>query len=185
MEELKNEEMVTTEPRIETEVDMDYDDQTSSIEDLLRGIVLAYQDAFNKNNEDNEIEYHLTITTHKVPRPEGNRDVGYLRLERGIRKKDSDEEWDMMVVHQGMHVFKNIQEQANPKSEWRKQLYLDCLVRICGGGLEYAEFLKSAKSVKMDQPKNDLIITDTMPKPMSEDELKYKEWVKNNHITKQ
>ncbi len=163
-------------------------ESTSEMESLLRTIILGYQNAFNKNSKDTEYKYYLTVTTHKIDTPEGKKDIGYLRLERAARQKgdDSKDAWTPMLIHQEMHVFKSIQEQANPKAPWREQLYLNCLARMASAGLEYAELLMKMKKVKAGEdqvPKEnklDLVITDQMPKPLSEGEQEYKEWVEKN-----
>jgi hypothetical protein len=162
---------------------------TSEIESLLRQVVLSYQEAWNRHNQTHECEYHLTVTTHKVATPEGNKDVGYLRLDRFVRLKDNESEdaWSMLKVHEEMYAFKSIQEQANPAAPWREELYLKCLFRMASAGLEYAELINKTKRIKegLDQvPKQesklDLVVTDKMPTPLNEDEQGYKKWVKEN-----
>lgn len=163
-------------------------ESTSEMESLLRTIIIGYQEAFNKNSKDTEYRYYLTVTTHKIGTPDGKKDIGYLRLERAARMKgdESKDAWTPMLIHQEMHVFKSMQEQANPKAPWREQLYLNCLARMASAGLEYAELLMKMKKVKAGEdqaPKEnklDLVITDQMPKALSEDETTYKEWVEKN-----
>lgn len=167
----------------------------STIESLLRDVVLQYEDAWNNNNEKYELKYILTITNHKIPTPEGNKDVAYLRLQRAVRKvanldavstdaeliPSEEEKWSEQLIHQEAYFFKNIQEQANPKAPWRDQLYLNCIARLISAGLEYAELLQRLKKANLtkEQPKSNIEIATEMPKPLTASDEKYKEWLSN------
>ena len=171
------------------------EDNSSIPEQIVKAIILAYSQQFNKVNDKNEISYTITITTHKVPTPDGNKDVAYLRLQRGIRPKAAlDEEaqsWETRLIHQEVYVFKNIQERINPEARWKEQLFINLLTRLTGAGLEYAELLQKLKQVEEAKKtagvseteerltKIGLVPATEMPKPLTEDELKYKEWIKN------
>ncbi len=167
------------------------------IEKLLRALIINYEEGYNRANEKNEITFQLTITNHKMSTEEGNKDIAYLRLDRGIRPKidaegkpwpDDKEGWSVMLVHQDMYYFKNMKERVNPKAPWKDQLYMQAISKIFGGGLEYAEFLRRAKQIEDNQKKVEktaeerlhdmgLVSADEMPKPLTEDEVKYKEWL--------
>ncbi len=167
-------------------------EEPSTSKEILYAVIKAYQDAYNKANPDSETEYNVTITTHKVPTKEGNKDVAYLRLVRSTRlkgvksipnidetKPDIQEShpWENFLINQETHVFKNMQEQANPAAHWREQLYMNAVARLMAAGLEYAEILKKYKQMKDKpdpKPKSDLIITDQMPKALTPDEERYK-----------
>lgn len=161
----------------------------SPIENMLRAILVGYQDAWNKHNEDREIEYNVTITTHKVQLPDGdNKDVAYLRLQRAITVKDTptkENEYtspDVQLVHQELRPFKSMKERVDKRQLWKEDLIMACIARLVGAGLEYAELLQKMKRQKEEEeeakPKLDLIITDQMPKALTEDEIKYAQWVK-------
>lgn len=127
---------------------------SSDLEDLVRSVVKAYQEAFNRNNEKNEIKFSLTITNHKVATKDGNKDVAYLRLDRSIRAKgESDEEWTTRLLHQEAYFFRNMQERVNPKAPWKDQLFLNCIGRLVGAGLEYAELLQRLKQTELAKEK--------------------------------
>lgn len=158
-------------------------------ENLLRALIISYEQNYNKANEKQEINYELTVTTHKVATPDGNKDVAYLRLVRGIRPKGgSDEEWSTMLVHQEHYVFKNIKEQLSPR--WREQLYMNCLARVFAGGLEYAELLRKMKMIEdgkkaagvtneEEQRLNNigLVSANQMPAPLTKADEEYKAWL--------
>lgn len=157
----------------------------SSLEEqLIRGIITSYQEAYNKFNEKNETRYWLTITNHKVATPEGNKDVAYLRIERGFRPKGetNDDAWSQQLIHQEVHVFKNMNERVDSRALWKRQLFMNATARLCHAGLEYAELLRKMKAVqdaesKIVKPESDLVVTDKMPEPLTKDELEYKQWL--------
>jgi len=169
------------------------------LENLVRALVMSYQDAYNKNNDKYEIKYYITITNHKLQTAEGNKDVAYLRLERAIRERikklvegvapeATEPEWATQIVHNEMHVFKSMAERVNPKAPWKEQLWLNTLARLTGAGLEYAELLQRMKNTNLnemkaqEEKKLDLVITDQMPKAMTPDEEGYAEWVKKHNV---
>lgn len=176
--------------------EVDTDDEHSIPEQLARAIIMSYQDGYNKNNDKHEIEYSLTITTHKVAMPDGNKDVAYLRLdkasrERTLNKEEEKPAWIPKIVHQELYTFKNLKERVNPNSRWKEQLYMNLITRLVSAGLEYAELLQRLKQVEEGKAKlgikdqteerlNDigLVKADQLPKPLTEDEKQYAEWVK-------
>lgn len=171
----------------------------SLVEQLLRTVVLGYKEQFNKHNEKFEVDFSLTITNHKVALPEGNKNVSYLRLDRAVRSKinpdtnlpwvSKEDGWDSKLLHQEVYFFKNTHERLNPKAPWKEQLYLNCLARLTAAGLEYAELLQRLKKVEDTTPPQEdvkeraanigLEVTSEMPKAMSPEDLKYKEWLAN------
>jgi hypothetical protein len=155
----------------------------SLVEALLKGAIQAYQQAWNQHNNDKQIRYQMTLTRHKVPTEDGNKSVAYLRLERVIitpSKLEGEEPVEVSsLVHQEIHVFSSKQQELNPDSRWEEELYLRCLTRILGAGLEYAELLQKLKGQK-PQGSEGIVKTATMPAPLTDDEKKYQEWVKKN-----
>lgn len=167
----------------------------SLVEQLLRSMILAYQQAFNKHNTVDEAEFTLTITIHKVATPDGNKDCGYLRLDKHTRPKDfkptpEDEGWYTRLVHQEVYFFKSMQERLNPHSKWKEQLYINCLTRLTSAGLEYGELLQRLKNVEEGKKiagieseeeaklnKLGLVGAKEMPKPLSQEDEKYKDWL--------
>lgn len=166
------------------------------LEQISRGIIMSYQDAFNRHNDKYDIKFSLTITNHKIATPEGNKDVAYLRLDRGIREKDSTDEkaWEGRIIQQEMYKFKNMQDRLNPKSPWKEQLFMNMLTRLVGGGLEYAELLQRLKQTDQGRElagipadgktpeevraeKINVEIAQELPKPLTPDEQQYKEWI--------
>jgi hypothetical protein len=110
-----------------------------------------------------------------------------------------DEGWETKLLHQEVYFFKGIKEQINPKAPWKDQLYLNCLARLISAGLEYAELLQRLQRIKAGEetveparPRTEqeqteerlnsigLTTSTEMPKPLSEDEAKYKMWVEKN-----
>lgn len=188
-EETPNQEL----PNEEDTIMLEEEDNSSIPEQIVRAILLAYSQQFNKVNDKNEILYTITITTHKVPTPDGNKDVAYLRLQRGIRPKyvgDGDPPaWEDRLIHQEIYVFKNLQERLNPKSRWKEQLFINMLTRLTGAGLEYAELLQKLKQVEEAKKtsgatdmedrltKIGLVSATEVPKPLTEDDEKYKQWL--------
>lgn len=168
--------------------------ESGEMEDLVRQIVLAYQNAFNANNPKAEIKFSLTITNHKVARPEGNRDCAYLRLDRSIREKidgqTEEEGWETKLIHNEAYYFKSMQERVNPEAPWREQLYVNVLARLVSAGLEYAELLQKVKQTQMNQEQIDhrsdeekrmnklgLVGANQPPAPLSPADEKYKGWL--------
>jgi len=184
MENLTNNEQELEAPELE---------QGDSFEEkFLRQLVTGYEKAFNENNSKQEIKFELTITMHNIPRPEGNKDVAYLRLVRNVREKydwtkavetDKDmtpKEWSSMLVHQEIYIFKDMKERLSPR--FREQLYMNCIARLVAGGLEYAELLKRMQQIEEGRKKAEeskLEVTKEMPKPLTEDEENYKKWLDN------
>lgn len=174
------------------------------VESLIRNVITGYQDAWNKNNEKNEIKFSMTISNHKVTTPDGNKDVAYLRLDRSIREKGpakiieqegkppiTDEGWETKLLHQEVYFFKNMQERLNPQAPWKDNLYLSALARLVSAGLEYAELLQRLKPAReamkeqKDQTEerlNNIGLTGAkeLPKPLTPEEQKYADWVKQN-----
>jgi len=195
-------ELSKAEPQTEEQTqEVDFEAEGDSyLENLLRAMILSYQEAYNRNNEKYEIKYYLTVTNHKIATKEGNKDVAYLRLERAIKERKkvlqenetakdiTDPEWATQLVHQEMHVFKSMAERVNPKAPWKEGLFLNAFARLTGAGLEYAELLQRMKNTNLkelkeqEEKKLDLVITDQMPKPMSPDEEGYAEWVKKHNV---
>jgi hypothetical protein len=176
----------------------------SLAENLLRGLVLSYETAFNKHNEKNEVHFQLTISNHKIATKDGNKDVAYLRLDRGIRTKDfkpligpdgqrgdEDDGWSTQLLHQEIHFFRDMKERLNPKAPWKENLFMNAIGRLVGAGLEYAELLQRMKQVeegkKVANIQEDetesrlkdigLVKSTELPKPLSPDEVQYKEWL--------
>lgn len=162
------------------------------LEELIRTVINSYEEGYNTVNKEQEIKFSLSLTNHNVEVEGLKKWVAYLRLERMIRPKGgSDSEWEHMLVYNQAYKFKDAGERANPEAPWKHPLYMDLLARLIAGGLEYSELLKRmqnlskqnagkplANIVTNNEP--DLIITDQMPKPLTEDEQKYKLWVDRN-----
>lgn len=177
-------------------------------ESLIRNVIKGYQEAWNKNSEKNEIKFSMTITSHKVATPDGNKDVAYLRLDRSIREKGPnkmvvdpndptklivDEGWETKLLHQEVHFFRGIKERVDPRKMWKEQLYVNALARLVAAGLEYAELLQRLKPAKdalqAPKPENEtqdrlnkigLVTADQMPKALTKEEQDYAEWAKKN-----
>jgi len=151
-------------------------------EKFLRQLILNYQEQWNKHNDKYEILYELTVTTHKIPTPDGNKNAAYLRLNRGIREK-GQEEYEWIIVHQEVKIFKDLREQMNPK--WTEVLYLNTIARLIAGGMEYAELLRKMQMIQQNQQPTEeerlnklgLVGAKEMPKPLTKDEQEYKEWI--------
>lgn len=151
-----------------------------------------YKERFNEVNPTDEIDFTLTFTNHKVDVGQVKKDVAYCRLEKRTRPKGgTDQEWESMLVYNQAYKFDNIQERLDPKTPWKYDIYEDMLGRLIAGGLEYAELLKRTQAlskanagkplsniVAPEEP--NIIITDQMPAPLTDDEKKYKEWVEKN-----
>lgn len=166
------------------------DEGDSFEEKFLRQLILNYQNQWNHFNDQHEIKYELTVTTHKIPTPDGNKSAAYLRLTRGVRAKveASSEElkpnWEELLVHQEIKIFKDLKEQLNPK--WREVLYLNTIARLIAGGMEYAELLRKMQVLQANKVepteeerlnKLGLVSTSQMPAQDSEADKKYKEWL--------
>lgn len=185
--------------------DIEFEVETDNlVESLIRNVVKGYQEAYNKAHPKNEIKFTMTITNHKVPTPDGNKTVAYLRLDRSVREKGPnkiiqeegkpdiiDEGWETKLLHQEVYFFKGIKEQVDPRKLWKEQLYLNCLARLISAGLEYAELLHRLKPAKeaMQQSKSTdeteerlnkigLVSASQQPKPLTESEQEYADWVK-------
>lgn len=165
----------------------------SLVEELLRSVIKGYQESFNKHNPKHEVNFSITITNHKITTPEGNKDVAYLRLDRGIRPKGTQDNYDIMLVHQEVYFFRNMQERLNPDKPWVEQLFLNCLARLLAGGLEYAELLRRMKQPKVapqteEQVQEErlaklgLVQAKSLPAPLSAEDQAYKEWLANERV---
>lgn len=188
-----NEEL--TQEQYDTELQEELNEITSTSENLLRTMIEFYKEGYNKSNPKHEIDYYLTVTNHKLDTPEGKKDIAYLRLERAIRSKIKEvedpavtgvelPEWQTQLVHQEMYTFRNMQERLNPKAPWIEQLYLACMYRLCGAGLEYAELLQRMKNTNIDELRDQdekgremsepkIMVTSDLPKPLTPDEEQY------------
>ncbi len=186
-----NEEVKTTQPEYVPEGD-------TYLEQLLRAIIQAYEEGFNKHNDKLEINYTLTLTIHKVATPQGNKDTAYLRLDKHLRPKGfkptletpEDEGWESKLVHQELHFFKDLKERLNPNAKWKEGLYMNCLVRLTSAGLEYAELLQKLKNVEEGKKiagitneeeerlnKIGLVKSTEMPKAETKEDKEYKQWL--------
>ena len=169
----------------------------SVIEQILRATILGYKENYNNlPDQKNEVDFSLTITTHKVPTKDGNKDVAYLQVIKAVRPKDykpteiedESEGWESKLVHQELYFFKKLQERLDPKAPWKEQLYINTLSRLVSAGLEYAELLQRLKNTKQTEtlPEDEtkvraeklgLVVEKKLPKPLSPQELEYKDWV--------
>lgn len=159
------------------------------LEDLINTHIRAYEDGFNSVNQDWEIQFRLTITPHKITVGKVSKDVEYLRLERAIRpKKGTDEDWESLLIYNQAYKFLELKERLNPAKPWMYMLYQDLLGRLIAGGLEYSELLRRAKDAQksteklsdiVTPDKPEIIVTDQMPEPMTEDDRKYQQYIKN------
>jgi len=150
-------------------------------EQILRSTLEGYETAFNKHNLKVEIHYQLTITAHKLATQEGNKDVAYLRIDRLQRPKGSTEDMIPSLVYQEVYFFRDLQERLNEDAPWKEQLYVNAVGKLVASGLEYAEFLRKAKTLQDNQVKTeeerlkDLGIEPAkeMPAPVDEEYLKW------------
>lgn len=159
------------------------------LEDLLNTHMRAYENGFNTVNTDWEIKFTLTITPHKVNVGQVTRDVEYLRLERSVRPKSKDStntDWESILIYNQAYKFKDISERIDASKPWMYVLYQDLIGRLISGGLEYSELIKRAKDAQKNTKaiselitptKPDIIVTDQMPEPLTEDEKKYREYI--------
>lgn len=176
---------------------------TDSLEELIREILDAHEEAWNEQSDKFELTYSMTLTFHKVPfesmEQQGekttklNTDVAYLRLHRHLKPiGGTDDDTDTMLMYHQAHTFSSIVERLNEKAPWKKGLYLDLLAKMMIAGLEYSELLWRMKNqIKMEgqvnppvspgtEGKPDIIITDQMPESLPGDE-EYKQWAKKHH----
>lgn len=160
------------------------EDNKSYPEHILIAVLQQYEDSFNNTNDKYELKFQMTLTNQKQAMPEGNKDLAYLRIERAMRPKGSEEEWSMELLHSDMYIFKSLTERVNPKAAWKEQLFVNCLAHLTAMGLEYAELLRRTKQQRaeklkeLEKDKPELIITSQMPSPLTKDEKEYAEWVK-------
>lgn len=162
------------------------------LEALIKDCLEHYKEGFAHTNPELEIDFQTTCTTHNVDVQGMNRWVAYLRLERAIRPKGgSDDEWENILIYNNAYKFQNVGERTDPRTLWKYDLYLDLVTRLMLGGIEYGELLRRMKMmakgnegkaiseiVTPEEPK--IIITDQMPKPLTDEEKQYQEWVKKN-----
>lgn len=163
-------------------------EEETVVEQILKGIIKAYESGWNKNNEKYECRYTLTITRHKVATQDGNKNVAYLRLDRLIRPKTEviqkeEEGWETQLIHQEVYFFKSMKEQVDPRRLWVEQLYTNCLARLLGAGLEYADLLRKMKQVKenkaqiIEPEKPKIEVVSQMPTPLTKEDEEYKQWL--------
>lgn len=172
----------------------DSEDAPPLMEGLLTSIIRAYQDHHNNIDQKFEHKYLLTITHQKLPTVEGNKNIAYLRLSKSSKDRayiklpdDPTPEWTDQLIHQELHIFKNMRDQINPKAPWKEQLFTNALVRLVGGGVEYGVLLQKMKKANIpemrkqdEMTKSGLVITQELPKALTPDEEDYKDWVKKN-----
>jgi hypothetical protein len=162
------------------------------LEELIQEVIQSYEDGYNEINKEQEIKFTLSLTNHNVEVANMKKWVAYLRLERMIRPKGGKEEdWEHMLIYNQAYKFKDSGERANPACPWKHPLYMDLLGRLISGGLEYSELLKRLQNFSKQNagkpvsnivaPEGpDILITDQMPAPLTDDEKSYQEWVKRN-----
>lgn len=174
----------------------------ANLEDLLQSLIEGYEEAANSQSDKWEVRYNLTITYHKVPvaamndsellldSAKINYDVAYLRFSKSIRPKGgTDADWEEHLIDHHQHQFKDLRERLKEDQDWKFELYMRLLFRLTSAGLEYSELLRRLKQTKdmkvhpaeQVETKPDIIITDQMPKPLTDDEKQYKDWVDKNH----
>lgn len=168
---------------------------SNDLEELIKTHIKAYEEGYNAINPGWEIKFEVTISNHKVELQNVKKDVAYLRLTRSIRPKvkgeEKPEEWEQMLVYNQAYKFENIKERLDPKTPYKATLYMDLLGRLIAGGLEYSELIKRAADLKKANPDKpiseivnptpEIVITDQMPAPLTDDEKNYKEWAKKNN----
>lgn len=148
-------------------------------EKLYNQMIKAYEIAWNQANPNYEIRFATTVTKHRIQTPDGRKTAAYLRLTRYISQPGKKwEVWDKednpMLVHHEAYFFKNSEDKL--RSDYRPQLFLNATARLVAGGLEYAELLKRMKQI--EDAKAKLEVTDQMPAPLTPQDEKYKEWLK-------
>lgn len=158
------------------------------IEELVTTHIKAYEDGFNSINQEYELKFNLTLSHHKIELKGMKKDVAYLRLERQLRPKAKEDEeqaeWESMLIYNQAYKFESVAERLDPKTSWKYPLYMDCMGKLIAGGLEYSELLRHAQIAKKNTkhlsdlivPEDkEIIITDQMPAPLSQEDLAYKE----------
>lgn len=186
----QNQELLDQDHNKEAETVFFEEEGDSFIENLLRANLKGYQDAWTKNNNKHELEFSLSITNHKIATKDGNKNVAYLRLDRSIRPKGSDEEWETMLMHQEVYFFKSTKERLNPKKPWVEQLYINTLAKLITAGLEYAELLRRMKRPEAPQKTEEeetterlnklgLVDAKSMPATLTKEDEAYKTWLAN------
>lgn len=164
----------------------DIQQEAGDYEELFKTIVTGYQEACNRYDQILEIKFTATITTHKKPTPEGNKDIAYLRINKHTRPKESEkeEDWTEIPLHQEIYIFRNMKERVSKTSQYREQLFGGAVARLVSGGLEYAETLqlvrkeREAELKKQEAAKPDILITSQMPNDLSEGDKAYAEYIK-------
>lgn len=161
------------------------------LEEVINTHIRAYEDGFNSVNEEWEVQFRLTITPHKITVGKVSKDVEYLRLEKAIRPKNSkDDDWESLLIYNQAYKFIEMKERLNPAKPWMYVLYQDLLGRLIAGGLEYSELVRRAKEVQKNTEKlsdlvvpeeKKIIVTDQMPEPMTEDDIKYQNYIKTKN----
>lgn len=162
------------------------------LEELIRSSVKVYQERFNTINTEHEVEFSLTLTNHKIKVGKVSKWAAYLRLERKTKPRGgSDEEWESLLIYNQAYKFNTVKERLNEKAPWKVELYLDLLVKLVAGGLEYGELLKRLQTMTKDTKGNPIsevvmpkepkiMVTDKMPEPLTQTEKEYVEWIKKN-----
>lgn len=156
-----------------------------TLENVLDAALRRYEEMFNQVNKDYEVLFLTTITNQKVEVDGMSKWVAYMRLERQIKPKGgTDAEAERLLIYNQAYKFQSTQERLNPESPWKFDLYEDALNRLIAGGLEYGEVLKRLKRISETAPEvaqsHGIEITKEMPKPLTPDEEKYKQWVQHN-----
>lgn len=162
------------------------------LEELINVALRRYEEMYNQTNDVMEVLFSITITNHKAQVQGVNKWVAYLRLERNLRPKGATEaEWETMLIYNQAYKFENTQERLDPDTPWKYDLYEDMFNRLVAGGLEYGEIMKRmqiAAKANAGKPladvvganQSDILITSQMPAPLTEDELKYQHYIKQN-----
>lgn len=160
------------------------------LEDLIKDALDGYKEGFEEHNTEYTVDFQTTLTTHKIDLQGLSAWVAYLRLEKILKPVGAtDEEGEHLLIYNQAYKFKNIAERTDPNAPWKYDLYADLLRRLVHGGIEYAELLRRMQDIqkgKTGKPISEIItpqeekiiITDQMPAPLTEEERKYAEWVK-------
>lgn len=160
------------------------------VQALVVDTINSYEEGWNEvNKPEYSIKFNLTVSHHKVPDDKGKKaNVAYLRLDRVVKDKE-DKVINSYLIYHNTYKFKNLGEVTDKK--WKTQMYLNLLVSLISGGIEYAEISnrlqeikqneEKAEEAKNEKTKLDLDITSEMPADLKPDEQEYKEWVKKNH----
>lgn len=158
------------------------------LEEIINSCLRRYEETFHQVNEEYELSFSLTVTTHKVDKEGQSYWVGYMRLERHVKPTGAPEsETETVLIYNQAYKFKNTAERVDPAVPWKFDLYQDLLYRMVCSGLEYAELLKRMQTVTRaggssiaeatGAKQSDIVVTNQMPAPLTPEELKYKEWV--------